>query len=880
MAQVSTPGIFCYAEPEEHVIQMALPSLQYPDLDPILRNASRFAALEKRSDEAPARDAAFDRIAELLRAALNADAAMVKLFEDDRQLLKGVAGIFEPAASEFCRLTVSSRKALLIPDVAAELAGATGAYAGVPLFDEDGNALGTLCAISRTPRDWSARDCSLLQQFASFVGADVVDRERTMRALQARGDELRLELADTNLLQSVSAAMIEEENVDALYKKIVDAAVQIMCSDYGSMQMLYPERGECGELLLLASYGLSPEAQAYWKWVGVDAGSTCGQSLRTLTRTIAADYRDCEFALRRNDLAAFMEAGIYAAQSTPLFSRKGQLLGMVTTHWKRPHQPSEHDLRLFDILARQAADLIERRLAEKALRESEQRFRAFVATSSDIVYCMNADWSEMQQLEGRAFVVPTLAPNADWINTYIHPDDQAQVRLRIDESVAAQSTFDLEHRIIRTDGTLGWVHSRAIPLFDDSGEIAQWLGTATDISLRKEAEVRQKHALRESQRMVETLQTAFLPQTMPQLEHVRFDAAYLPAGEGALVGGDWFDAAELPDGRILLCVGDVTGHGLSAAVTAGKLRQAATVAALTVADPGEILRILNRVLRFQQPDIYATAMLAFIDSDCKELIYASAGHPSAFLATSASAGAIELERGGLPLGVNDEFEAATHRVELPPDFVVALYSDGLTEFARDITAAEEAIKSTIAIVAERPPMQRAATFVLERVLGDVRPSDDVVLLLVQRNAKPSALTGAQPDTASLKAMKTWHFHSSDEPAVREVRAELVRLTGALRADPDTAFAAQIILGEALANTVEHAPGMVQVAIECSEENLVITTRDRGPGFHSARRTLPDELDERGRGLFLMEALAAQLTVRSEENGGTEMRAVLPLTRTL
>jgi GAF domain-containing protein len=78
------------------------------------------------------------------------------------------------------------------------------------------------------------------------------------------------------------------------------------------------------------------------------------------------------------DREAYLQAGMGAAQSTPLISRDGRLIGMLSTHWRQPHYPSESELRRFDILARQAADVVERARTTEALRESEARLRAQV----------------------------------------------------------------------------------------------------------------------------------------------------------------------------------------------------------------------------------------------------------------------------------------------------------------------------------------------------------------------------------------------------------------------------------------------------------------------------------------------------------------------
>jgi len=122
------------------------------------------------------------------------------------------------------------------------------------------------------------------------------------------------------------------------------------------------------------------------------------------------------------------------------------------------------------------------------VRKSEERFRALVNATSYVVYRMSPDWSEMHQLQGRGFVSDTGKPRTDWLEEYIHPDDREVVLRKIREAVLAKSIFELEHRVRRRDGTLGWTYSRAIPLLDDKGEIIEWFGAASDVTARKKAE--------------------------------------------------------------------------------------------------------------------------------------------------------------------------------------------------------------------------------------------------------------------------------------------------------------------------------------------------------------------------------------------------------
>ena len=256
--------------------------------------------------------------------------------------------------------------AFLKATVKAEVIAAT---AFIPLMI-DGELVGKFMAYYAAPHTFDQNEINLAVTIARQLGFSL-ERRRAEEALRATQRQLVSELAATRQLQRISTQLIHASDPQVLYEEILDAAVAIMRSDFASMQMFYPERGE---LRLLAYRGFNPTAATFWEWVRPGAGCTCGAALATGERSIVPDIELSDFMAGSEDLETCRQTGIRAVQSTPLVSRAGRLVGMISTHWRTPHQPSERDLRLLDVLARQAADLIERKQVELA----DQRLAAIV----------------------------------------------------------------------------------------------------------------------------------------------------------------------------------------------------------------------------------------------------------------------------------------------------------------------------------------------------------------------------------------------------------------------------------------------------------------------------------------------------------------------
>jgi PAS domain S-box-containing protein len=125
-----------------------------------------------------------------------------------------------------------------------------------------------------------------------------------------------------------------------------------------------------------------------------------------------------------------------------------------------------------------------------------------------VTYRVSPDWTEMRSLEGQGFMADTLRPNIGWLDQYIHPDDHAKVTAAIRHAIETKSVFELEHRVRRPDGTLGWALSRAVPVLGDEGEITEWVGAATDITERKGHEEALRDLTSELERRVSEHTTA------------------------------------------------------------------------------------------------------------------------------------------------------------------------------------------------------------------------------------------------------------------------------------------------------------------------------------------------------------------------------------
>lgn len=346
-----------------------------------------------------------------------------------------------------------------------------------------GAVCGKFMAYFGEPHAFTKDDLAVSLSIARQL-AFAIHRVRTAEHLRAREAELAEELRATQLLQSLSVEMAHEVDIETLYAKLVGVARDLMRADFASMQQYFPYLGARGELKLIGHYGFSDAAAKFWAWVRADSSCTCGIAIQRRTRVIATDVEHVDFMAGTRDQAELLAAGIRAAQTTPLVSRRGELVGMITTHWRSPHVPPERDLRHMDILARLAADLIERKTHDEETRRREERLRTLTQLLSDVPWQSRGDgaFAELQpaweNYTGQSWDAHA---GHGWIDA-IHPDDRVDVQASWAAACFAAQPYAREARLWHAPSRQYRRCSfRATPIRNEDGTVREWVGACTEL---------------------------------------------------------------------------------------------------------------------------------------------------------------------------------------------------------------------------------------------------------------------------------------------------------------------------------------------------------------------------------------------------------------
>lgn len=253
-------------------------------------------------------------------------------------------------------------------------------------------------------------------------------------------------------------------------------------------------------------------------------------------------------------------------------------------------------------------------------------------------------------------------------------------------------------------------------------QVVEELGRRLAVGLANTDAFAREHAI------AETLQRSLLPDTLPEIPGLDLAVRYLPATDGADVGGDWYDAFPLQGGLIGLVIGDVAGHSIASASIMGQVRSLLRGYAVDDPAPARVLERANTALTSLLPDVLASVVYAVLDPAVGDLSYANAGHPPPLIATGD--GHVEYldDAAGTILGASASTSFSTGRRLLRPGTRLLLYTDGLIEDRqRDITEGLTMLAETLRHSDPGSAAETCAT-VHAAMLGGARRHDDVCLL--------------------------------------------------------------------------------------------------------------------------------------------------------
>ncbi|WP_327242325.1 ATP-binding SpoIIE family protein phosphatase [Streptomyces sp. NBC_01320] len=345
------------------------------------------------------------------------------------------------------------------------------------------------------------------------------------------------------------------------------------------------------------------------------------------------------------------------------------------------------------------------------------------------------------------------------------------------------------------------------------------------------------------------LQRALLPQRLPDLPACTTAARYLPAGQGMDVGGDWYDVIPLPAGRVALVVGDVVGHGLSEAVTMGRLRTAVHTLAGFELPPDEIMSHLNDIVSGLGKNSYATCLYALYDSTTGTCSLTRAGHPPPAVLHPDGTVHYPHPVPDPPLGAAEPpFE--TVELTMPPGSLLVLYTDGLVESSeREIDQGMTELANLLRTRDSEDLDRLCETLIAGLLPAGQHTSDDAALLV----ARVHALSSDQ--------MASWPL--PEDPRAAGLARRHVREQLSTWGLDDMATTTELLASELVGNVVRHGRGPLQLRLLRGAE-LVCEVSDGSLTMPRVRHA--SETDEGGRGLQLVAALSQRWGTRYTATG--------------
>jgi anti-sigma regulatory factor (Ser/Thr protein kinase) len=388
-----------------------------------------------------------------------------------------------------------------------------------------------------------------------------------------------------------------------------------------------------------------------------------------------------------------------------------------------------------------------------------------------------------------------------------------------------------------------------------SGETSGVLIFAADVTDEVLAAERLRTSERLQREAAVTLQRSLLPQELEQPDDLRVAATYQPGGTDTAVGGDWYDVITLGAGRTALVIGDVMGRGVRAAAVMGQLRTAVRAYARLDLPPHEVIQLLDGLTTEIDATQIATCIYAVHDPSEGCLSYASAGHLPILVRDRDGIITRAESPTGPPLGTGGWLHTSGS-VPLEPGATAVLYTDGLVErrqsdIEEGVAVLEQALTGatgTPQVICDR----------LLRALGITAEHDDDVAVLVLQHPNRTGLDAELFRNASLDLL-------GGVEATPRARAFASGVLASWRFPTELRELGVLAASELVANSLQHGMPPMRLRLRRTDRRLIIEVTDGDD--HLPRRRRPEPVDEAGRGIAVVAAIASNWGSRRTPGGG-------------
>jgi serine phosphatase RsbU (regulator of sigma subunit)/anti-sigma regulatory factor (Ser/Thr protein kinase)/uncharacterized protein YigA (DUF484 family) len=712
---------------------------------------------------------------------------------------------------------------------------------------------------------------AIVRRFADQAGLAIGQLERRRAEAEAAAGAFEIQR-----LQEVTAALSTASTRLEVSDRCLEHALRAVGAEVGFVVL---SGGGGTSVQMISTAGFSEDAIEAWSELGLDADAPFARAISS---------GEPVWALTRGEMAAFTGApalGDAGWVSIPLKTPAG-VHGALHVSFREPRELSDGERSRLQTIVSQCALALERSQLfddEQRLRERSERLQRTTAKLANAVtqaevaevlveaavehvdaataslYAVNPE-REMARLLATHGVGTDAESNGD-----IPLDEDSPVAQAVRRGAWSSRPPTDDDRSPRSSVVIPLVAGRrsvgALELgWDEPTTLSADDHTLVETLAGQVAQALERARHFESERSIaETLQRSVLPVALPRLPGAQIAARYLPGTLEVDVGGDWFDAVELSDGRVGLVVGDVVGKGVHAAASMGQLRNALRAISIERLKPPSALARLDRLSTDALDTSFATVVYAIVDRNAGILRFSSAGHPPPVVAYPDGRVKLLEEGRGLPLGTGLGPKYRQCVVELPAGSIIVLYSDGLVE--RRGHTIDEGIDRLVHAIATGPrDAERLLEHVLEQLIAGGDRSDDVAILAARFlpvAPKPLDLTmPSEEDSLHLvrDAIRTWLEGTNLERSEAE---DLVLATW-----------------EICANSIEHAAspldGTIRVRATLDQASVRIVVGDTGRFVEVQAR--PD----RGLGLRIAEELSSALNITLTEDGtSVALEKVLP-----